>query len=88
MQLLPTHCVNLIENIFGEMKMDNNTKKFYRSRNDRMIGGVCGGLGAYFNIDPTIVRVIAALGVVLSVSIIFWIYIVLWIVIPEEPAIM
>lgn len=68
--------------------MDNNTKKFYRSRNDRMIGGVCGGLGAYFNIDPTIVRVIAALGVVLSVSIIFWIYIVLWIVIPEEPAIM
>lgn len=67
--------------------MDNNTKKFYRSKNDRMIGGVCGGLGAYFNIDPTIVRVIAALGVILSVSIIFWIYIVLWIVIPEEPAV-
>ncbi len=67
--------------------MDNNTKKLYRSKSDRMIGGVCGGLGAYFNIDPTIVRVLTALGAVITGSIIFWIYVVLWIVIPEEPSV-
>lgn len=31
-------------------------KKLYRSEKDKKIGGVCGGLGEYFNIDPTIVR--------------------------------
>lgn len=31
-------------------------KKLYRSRNDRMICGVCGGIGEYFNIDATLVR--------------------------------
>ena len=38
--------------------MENNTppKKLYRSAKDKMIGGVCGGLGEYFNIDSTIVR--------------------------------
>lgn len=67
--------------------MDNNTKKLYRSRTDRMLGGVCGGLAVYFNIDPTIIRLITALGIVFSVSIIFWIYVVMWIVVPEEPVI-
>ncbi len=33
-------------------------KKLYRSQKDRMIGGVCGGLGEYFGIDPTIVRLL------------------------------
>lgn len=33
-------------------------KKFYRSRTDRKIWGVCGGLAKYFDVDPTIVRVI------------------------------
>ncbi|MEI6614336.1 MAG: PspC domain-containing protein [Chrysiogenales bacterium] len=32
-------------------------KKLYRSRHNRMIGGVCGGIAEYFNIDPVIVRV-------------------------------
>lgn len=65
--------------------MDNNTKRLYRSRNDRMIGGVCGGLGSYFNIDPTIVRVVTALGAVITGTALFWAYLVLWIVVPEEP---
>ncbi len=34
-------------------------KKLYRSRTDRKIWGVCGGLAKYFDVDPTIVRVIA-----------------------------
>ena len=37
--------------------MENNTpKKLYRSSTDKKIAGVCGGLGEYFNIDPTLVR--------------------------------
>ena len=34
-------------------------KKLYRSMTNKMISGVCGGIGDYFNIDPTIVRLIA-----------------------------
>ena len=36
-------------------------KRLYKSRKNKMIGGVCGGLAEYFNMDPTIVRIIAAL---------------------------
>jgi phage shock protein PspC (stress-responsive transcriptional regulator) len=62
--------------------MDN--KRFYRSRTERMIGGVCGGLADFFNIDPTIVRLIFVL-LFITGSAGFWIYIILMIVIPEEP---
>lgn len=59
-------------------------KKLYRKRNDRMLAGVCAGLGDYLNIDPTIVRIIfivlvfAGLGGVL-------VYLILWLITPEEP---
>ena len=36
-------------------------KRLYRSRTSRMISGVCGGIAEYFNIDPTLVRLIAIL---------------------------
>lgn len=36
----------------------NNYKKLYRSRQNRMLCGVCGGIGNYFNIDPTVVRLL------------------------------
>ncbi len=39
---------------FEELK----SKKLYRSQNNRMIGGVCGGIAEYFSIDPTVVRII------------------------------
>ena len=32
------------------------TKRLYKSRNDKMLGGVCGGIAEYFDIDPTLVR--------------------------------
>ncbi len=35
--------------------------KLYRSRTDRMLFGVCGGLGRYLNVDPTIIRIVAVL---------------------------
>ena len=58
-------------------------KRLYRSRSDRMIGGVCGGLAKYFNIDPTIVRVIAVLSIFVNGLGILG-YIILAIVVPLE----
>ena len=59
-------------------------KKLYRSRTDRKIAGVCGGLAAYFNMDPTIVR-LAMLILALPGGPSILIYFILWLVIPEEP---
>jgi phage shock protein C len=58
-------------------------KKWYRSRKDKMIGGVAGGLAEYFDIDPTIVRIIFVAGLFMGAG--FLAYIILWIVVPEEP---
>ncbi|MBI2287967.1 MAG: PspC domain-containing protein [Chloroflexi bacterium] len=58
-------------------------KKLYRSRRDRMIWGVCGGLAEYFDIDPTIVRIIAVLSIFLDGAGILA-YIILAIVVPLE----
>lgn len=59
------------------------TKRLFRSRTDRKLGGVCAGIASYFGIDPTVVRLATVLLTLTGMSII--IYIVLWIVIPEEP---
>lgn len=64
--------------------MDQQPRKLYRSRTDRRIAGVCGGLAVYFNIDPTLVRLLAVLGLVF-VGGTFWAYLILMLVIPEEP---
>ncbi|MFO8037293.1 MAG: PspC domain-containing protein [Anaerolineales bacterium] len=57
--------------------------KLYRSRTNRMLGGVCGGLGIYLNIDPTIVRLLFIL-LLFGSDFGFLLYIVLWILVPEE----
>ena len=62
------------------------TKKLYRSRTDKMIAGVCGGLGKYFNIDPTLVRLIFVVLLLLGVGSGLLIYIILMVIMPEEPA--
>jgi phage shock protein PspC (stress-responsive transcriptional regulator) len=48
-----------------------------------MVGGVCGGLAEFFNIDPTIVRLIFVI-LLLTGSAGFWIYLILLVVVPEE----
>ena len=58
-------------------------KKLFRSRSNRIIGGVCGGLAEYLNIDPTVLRVITALlTFVMGMS--QWVYLLAWLIIPEE----
>jgi len=58
-------------------------KKLYRSVEDRMVGGVCAGIADFFDIDPTIVRLVFVLGFFASVSGLFWAYIIMMIVVPE-----
>lgn len=57
--------------------------RLYRSQSDQMIGGVCGGLGNYLNVDPILFRVLFVLALILGGSGLL-VYIVLWIAIPEE----
>jgi phage shock protein PspC (stress-responsive transcriptional regulator) len=57
-------------------------KRLYRDPDNRVLGGVCGGIGMYFKIDPIIVRVVFLL-VFLGFGIGLLIYIILWIVVPE-----
>lgn len=64
--------------------MEGQTRKLYRSRNERKIAGVCGGLGEYFGIDPTLVRLLFVLGLIFVGGTLLA-YIILMIVIPEEP---
>jgi len=63
--------------------MTNQTKKLYRSRTDKIIGGVCGGLGQYLQLDPVLIRIVFVvlaffhgLGIIL--------YLILLIIIPEQ----
>ncbi|MFP4025920.1 MAG: PspC domain-containing protein [Thiohalospira sp.] len=57
-------------------------KRLYRDPDNRVLGGVCGGLGAYFNIDPIVFRIIFIL-IFFGMGSGLIIYIILWIVIPE-----
>ncbi len=60
-----------------------SSQKLYRSSSDKMIAGVCGGLGRYFSVDATIVRLVFLLLLFLGGGG-FLLYLILWIVVPEE----
>ena len=62
-------------------------KKLYRSVNQKMLAGVCGGLAEYFDIDVSIVRLMLVGGALLTAVLpMFFFYIIAWIVIPQGPA--
>ena len=60
------------------------SKRLYRSTTTRMIAGVCGGLGEYFDIDPTIVRIVFIIGALAGGPGVL-LYIILALVVPEGP---
>lgn len=60
-------------------------KRLYRSRTSRILGGVCGGLSAYFDIDANLIRLLWVAMTVISIGLGVIVYIVAWILIPEEP---
>lgn len=59
-------------------------KKLYRSRNDRKIAGVCGGLAEYFNIDPVWIRLLFII-FFLAGGAAFLVYMIMWILVPNDP---
>jgi len=64
--------------------MSTETQKLYRSRDERMIGGVCGGLGEFFGIDPTWMRLLFVLLTIFGGSGVL-VYLVMLLIVPEEP---
>jgi len=69
----------------GTKQVPPRPKRIHRSRTHRIIGGVCGGIGEYFNLDPTIVRIIWLLVSIGSEGGGLVVYIILMLVIPDEP---
>ncbi len=59
-------------------------KVLYRSGKNRILGGVCGGLGEYFGVDPTIIRLVwAAMCLAWGTGILL--YLIAWVIIPRNP---
>jgi len=63
-------------------------KQLLRSRTDRKIAGVCGGLAEYFGLDPTVVRVVWVVLTIVPCAIVFGViaYLIAWLVVPSAPA--
>ena len=77
-------CIGMMDKITlkGDKNMEN--KKLYRSKTNKKLAGVCGGLGEYLNVDPTIVRLVWVLASLCIGSGILA-YIIALIVMPEQP---
>ena len=67
------------------MNMSTPPRRLYRSRNQKVFAGVCGGFAEYFNLDPTWVRLIFILLSLLGVGLFVVVYIVCWIIVPLAP---
>jgi phage shock protein C len=59
-------------------------KRLHRSRTEKMVGGVCGGLAEYFAVDPTLVRAIWVVFTLLGGAGLLA-YIILWVIMPLDP---
>jgi phage shock protein C len=59
-------------------------KRLHRSRDEKMVGGVCGGLAEYFGVDPTIVRLLLVIVTLLGGAGVL-LYVVLWVIMPLAP---
>jgi phage shock protein C len=59
-------------------------KRLVRSRDDRWISGVCGGVAAYLGVDANLVRLVVVLGTIIGFGSLAVAYVVAWILMPEE----
>ena len=66
--------------------MTEQYRKLYRSRKERMLAGVCGGLAEYFAIDPTIVRLAFIAASIAGIGGGILLYLLMLIIVPIEPA--
>lgn len=62
-------------------------KKLYRVREGKMLGGVCAGIGEYFEVDPTLVRLVFVLAALITGVIpVLIFYVLAWFIVPEKPS--
>jgi phage shock protein PspC (stress-responsive transcriptional regulator) len=72
------------ENVSGEPARLPGPRRLVRSRDDRMIAGVCAGVADYLGVDVTLVRLVTVLGTVFGMGTFLVAYIVGWLLLPEE----
>jgi len=66
-------------------KPKTHVRRLYRSGDDKILGGVCGGLADYLNVDPVIIRLLWVIGTLLSLGTGIIAYIIAWIIVPRNP---
>lgn len=66
------------------MTYSDSPRPFVRSRNQRMLAGVCGGVAEYFDIDVNLVRVAAVVGAFVSLGTVALIYLAAWMLMPND----
>ena len=62
----------------------SSPKRLVRTRDDRWIAGVCGGVARYTGLDPTLVRLLTVVLTVLGLGSVVGAYLVAWVLMPEE----
>ena len=65
--------------------MNPEPKRLFRSRTNRMLGGVCAGIAEFFVLDPTLVRLAFVFGTILGFGALVFVYLAMLIVVPEVP---
>ncbi|HET7899558.1 MAG TPA: PspC domain-containing protein [Candidatus Nanopelagicales bacterium] len=61
-------------------------RKLFRSRSDRVLGGVCGGIGRHYDMDPVLLRILVVVATVFTGGVFLLAYVLAWAFIPDEPA--
>lgn len=67
------------------MILSKPAKTLHRSQDNKKIAGVCGGLGEYFVVDPTLIRIIFVIFVLCSVGLGVLVYFIMWLIMPKAP---
>ncbi len=89
--VLSINCEDGKELMRGSKKMSKKRKgtfsgkRLYRSGRDKILGGVCGGIGEYLNVDPVLIRLLWVVGTLISMGTGIVVYIIAWIIIPRNP---
>lgn len=82
--LSPRHKKEKGDGVMASKQRKGGIKRLYRSGRDKVLGGVCGGIGEYLNVDPVLIRLIWVVGALLwGAGIVL--YIIAWIIIPRNP---
>jgi len=72
------------ETRLDSMTYSDSPRQFVRSRNQRMLAGVCGGVAEYFGVDVNLVRAAAVVGAFVSAGTVALIYLAAWMIMPSD----